>query len=302
MRKTSKLVFNETQKTAVMPGDEKEIAKNLECVEDIRMQLMETEQWLEQRIRRFRKYYGEDACRELLRPYRERHDEWNSKEFCADLMARWGPYHKFAARKDKVQVVKALLAFVKGNEVKLWKKGVKPPTVLEIGCGCGHFLWVLRNQVDKLVGMDTSTHMLDFTERTFRERKLMPKTREAKLNLRYGSCWNIPMENDSVDLVYQVDVCMHVGGSWRSIKEMLRVARKAVFFTGPSFEMEQWHMDERLRGKRMSWGISAPLLERRLLKWMKMGKIRTFYYRDRKDSATYKHRILIVEKGKRNEK
>ena len=211
-------------------------------------------------------------------------------------MARWGPYHKFAARKDKAQVVKELLAFVRGGETKLWKKGVKPPTVLEVGCGCGHFLWVLRNQVDKLMGMDTSTHMLDFTEQTFRERKLQPKMREAEINLRYGSVWNTQLKENSVDLVYQIDVCMHVGGSWRSIKEMLRVAKKGILFTGPSFEPEQRFMDERIAGKKMSWGICAPWMEHRLMQWMRMGKIKTFYYRDREDSQTYKHRILIVEK------
>jgi len=216
-------------------------------------------------------------------------DVWDDQEYCEMLKQRWGPYEDFEndprqkkaiAREPIIIALKELLG--KFPESK----------VLEVGCGCGNWLWVIKDYVKDLIGIDPSEHMRQITRKEFAKRN-------KDITVFNGSCWETDFGNNTVDISFQIDVCMHVGGSWESIKEMLRVSSKAILFTGPSFEAWKDKMNYKVRkiaDHGMYWGVSYILLEHELAKLLESGIINSWYYLDREPTDIYKHRILVVEK------
>ena len=212
----------------------------------------------------------------------EQVETWMDKDQCKRLQERWGDYDDFAVKEGKKEIVDAL-----HDLMDKFHPNAKP-VVLDVGCGAGHFLWQLRNRkVKGLVGIDISPHMIALCKEQFKQ---SPKT---KTQFKVASCWDIPYKSNAVSLVINIDVNMHIGGSWKAIKEMLRVSNKYVFFTGPSFE-KQPEMD--VQKTRQIWAVSRILLGQKLDKLKKKKEIKDYYYVDRTGTATYKHRILIIEK------
>lgn len=210
-------------------------------------------------------------------------DYWDDSEYCKKLAKRWGNYDTFCNIKSKAPVIAAITK-VCGRVSRITKQ---PPSVLEIGCGAGHFMYAIRDFVSLLVGIDQSRPMLAMCKKEFRKRKL-------KCMLLHGSCWRLPLPDNYVDISYQVDVCMHVGGSYDSLCEAMRVSKRAVVFTGPSFESDMRNMDEPIKGRHAAWAISKPLLENKLLDLHRAGIISNFMYMPRRSTRVYKHRILVI--------
>ena len=136
-------------------------------------------------------------------------------------------------------------------------------SVLEVGSGLGHNLWAVKDMAI-IEGVD----------------------------------WELPYGDSSHDIVIQMDVCLHVGGSWESILEMIRVARRYIVFTGPSFEDFSDKMDKPIKHK-LSWGVSQPLLDGSLDELKREGKIKDYYYLPRPPHGKIKHRILVIEKSEK---
>jgi len=210
--------------------------------------------------------------------------KWLDAAKCKKLQKKWGlDYDEFVRnpnKENKVAVIKAL------NDIvgKLDKGG----TVLEVGCGAGHFMWVIKDKVSNLIGLDYSPHMLNLTRDQFSKVGLKPK-------LKLGSCWKLPFPLNHVDFSFNIDVNMHVGGSWEAIREMIRVSRQYILFTGPSFGLFTGMMDQKLkRGKR--WSISLPLLEAELKKLQKEKIIVDYYFLDRTPTRWFNHKILVIKK------
>jgi len=217
-------------------------------------------------------------------------DTWDDKEYCEMLKKRWGPYEDFEndPRQKKIIARQPIIAALKELLVSLPEK----PKVLEVGCGCGNWLWVIKDYVKESIGLDPSEHMRCITKNEFAKRK-------TSVEVIDGTCWKISLKDNEVDVSFQIDVCMHVGGSWESIKEMLRVSSKAILFTGPSFEAWKDKMNYKVRkiaDHGMYWGVSYILLEQELAKLSERKAIRSWYYLDREPTDIYKHRILVVEK------
>lgn len=208
---------------------------------------------------------------------------WEDKDRCLRLQEYWGDYDSVAQdplRKSFVFTVS-----------KLIKTLAKPSTLLEVGCGAGHNLWVWRT-LAKLSGLEYSKEMIALAKEKFVEHDL---------EIIHGDCWKMPYNDNSFDISVQMDVCLHIGGSWESILEMLRVTKRYMVFTGPSFEDWEDTMSKRIKGK-FAWGISAPLLEKELDSKQKRKEIVRYYYIDRpwhgeEDRGIIKHRILVIEKG-----
>jgi len=212
---------------------------------------------------------------------REQHRLWLEEEQCKRLQARFGDYDKFKEaggnKENKIPIFEII------NELQ--NRGNF--SLLDVGCGPGHFLWSFKEKATKLVGLDFSPYMLQLAEDQLNKYEV-----ESEFHL--GSTWNIPLEDNYVDISLQVDVCMHIGGSWDAIKEMIRVSRKYVVFTGPSFELFSNQMDKKIGGK--SWAVSVPLLEDNLLTLKANSTIEFWKWIDRPESPTYKHRILLIGK------
>ena len=208
---------------------------------------------------------------------KEQHTGWLKKEKCLQLQKRWGDYDEFVKMPNipgKIAVVHKIQEVAKKLKVG--------DTIMEVGCGAGHFMWALKDTGMKLVGLDYSPHMLELVDEQF-------KKTNCDLTLIQGSCWDIELPDDSVDFSYQVDVCMHIGGSWDAIKEMIRISRKYVVFTGPSFETFDNMMDKKL--KRTSWAVSTPLLIQELEIMKSNDDIKNYDFAMRKASQTYQHKI-----------
>lgn len=211
-------------------------------------------------------------------------NQWDSLKKCKSLQQKWGDYDKFAQEansKNKWEVLETLREII--------TKQSNFPKVLDVGCGTGHYLWAVKDIVSKLVGLDFSPAMLSLTKKQFKKTGKNPK-------LVHSTCWNIPLSDNYVDISYQIDVCMHVGGSWKSIMEMLRVSSKAVLFTGPSFITNSGlrNIDDKFGTK--SFAVNFPLLVNKLNQLIDKGDIKSFQFIKREPTEAYNHRILIIEK------
>lgn len=212
-------------------------------------------------------------------------ETWLVKEKCLQLQKRFGEYETYEETgggrgENKKSIIRVLK--------KLVSAFPEPPTVLEIGSGPGHFLWVMKDVAKSITGVDSSPHMIDIASDVFKEKNV-------DANFILGSCWSLPLKDLSYDLVFQVDVCMHVGGSYKSILEMIRVSKKYIVFTGPSFVNKELKEIDHQFGK-LSWSISVPLLNKNLDELIKKKQIKKYYYEERPKTENYKHRILIIEK------
>ena len=209
---------------------------------------------------------------------RKQLNTWDKEGKCKKLQERWGDYDDFPSKKNKLVVIDTLTGLIK-NELN--GRGA----VLEVGCGAGHFLWKLKDLGSSLIGLDYSPHMLKITREQFKKIGMDIKTVE-------GSCWDLPFPDNYTDLSYQIDVCMHVGGGWKSIQEMIRVSKSFVLFTGPSFENFTDVMDKQFA--RQSWAISYPLLLEELEKLSDNNKIDSFEFINREATKNYKHKLLVI--------
>ena len=207
--------------------------------------------------------------------------EWDSKERSKQLQEYWGNY-------DQVETNSSRQGFVREVNKMISFAGEEELSILDVGCGAGHNLWVWKDKNCKLIGLEYSEPMLELTRREFQEIG-------KEIELIRGSCWDIPKKDNSVDIVVQMDVCIHLGGMWESILEMLRVAKSYVLFTGSSFEYWDDRLEKRIRGK-LAWGVSTSLLEEKLTQEIDKGNIVNFRYLERPNWSGFKHRILVIKK------
>jgi ubiquinone/menaquinone biosynthesis C-methylase UbiE len=162
-------------------------------------------------------------------------------------------------------------------------------SLLEVGCGPGHFLWALKDYAKSVYGMDYSNEMLDLCREQF-------LSNNRKINLRQGTCVELPYNDKAVDVSLQCDVTRHVGGCWKSILEQIRVSRKYVVYSGPSFE--NWGVDGPMEKElsKLLFGINIDRLNYELDKMKKERKIKDYYYKDRPNKKDIiERKILVIE-------
>ena len=203
-------------------------------------------------------------------------DLWDDESRCLRLQKLWG-YDEIFTDPLRTEFLRIINQMIDGQ--------AKPPTILDVGCGSGANLWAWKGKA-RLIGLDYSEIMLELTKDKFKGYAIM---------LDQGSCWEMPYKDNAFDIVVQMDVCLHLGGSWESIQEMIRVAKKYVVFTGPSFENWKNKMSARIEGK-LSWGISLLLLEKQLDKKKKRKEIKNYFFLPRPKHGNITHKILVIEK------
>lgn len=90
-----------------------------------------------------------------------------------------------------------------------------PQTVLEVGCGAGHFLeWFLQNG-HQVTGLDPSPYMLDFA------RRALP----GRVCLDRGYAEDLPYDDNAFDTVALITTLEYVDDPYRALQEAVRVAR-----------------------------------------------------------------------------
>lgn len=122
-----------------------------------------------------------------------------------------------------------------GQLAKLLDCYVSPEdSLLEVGCGeattLAGVLNALHRPVRQALGFDISWSRCAYATAWLREKG-------ANAKLFVGDLFNIPLEDESVDVVYTSHSLEPNGGKEKeAIQELLRIARKAVVLIEPAFE------------------------------------------------------------------
>jgi len=121
------------------------------------------------------------------------------------------------------------IAILESEDRRIWQSPdvilnaveVKPSFIVaDLGCGSGYFTVPLAKRARKVYGIDVQKEMLDF---------LAEKTRKLKIKnveLLVSKPDEIPLENESIDLLLTVNTLHEFEDRERMIEEMKRVVKK----------------------------------------------------------------------------
>jgi ubiquinone/menaquinone biosynthesis C-methylase UbiE len=121
------------------------------------------------------------------------------------------------------------IAVLEMEERKIWQNSdeilgaveIKPNFIAaDLGCGSGFFTIPLSNKVKKVYGIDVQKEMLDFLGQKIKKLKI----RNVQPLLSKEN--EIPLEDESIDLLVSVNTLHEFDDKGRMIKEMSRVLKK----------------------------------------------------------------------------
>jgi len=112
---------------------------------------------------------------------------------------------------------------------------VKPWRVLEVGCGTGYWLGLLKEAGCLVSGLDASEEMLS-----------LARSRLGDVDLRHGIAETLPWPNDDFKFVFMVNALHHFSNPYQSIQEGVRVleAGGALVIIGmdPYMQGQEWYL------------------------------------------------------------
>lgn len=114
----------------------------------------------------------------------------------------------------------------------------KNDKVLDVGCGTGRLLNILREQSNQCYGLDVSEEMIS-------------KISDKK-NLFVGSVFDMPFEDNFFDVVTSMDLMVHFEDVEKILKEKLRVTKKngkIIFNIG---SQEHYDLSKKIYGERFN--------------------------------------------------
>lgn len=114
-----------------------------------------------------------------------------------------------------------------------------PWSVLDVGCGEG----VVTERIAQMA--ECPTVGLDFDDERLREH--WRARTGSMLSFRPGSAYAIPFENDSFDVVCCLEVLEHLDRPADALREVVRVARRAVVLSVP--REPHWRLSHLLAGR-----------------------------------------------------
>ncbi len=121
------------------------------------------------------------------------------------------------------------VAVLESEERKIWQNPeeilsaveMKPHFIAaDLGCGSGYFTVALARKVKKVYGIDVQEEMLGFLEAK------MGKLKIKNIELLLSKPDEIPLEDESVNLLISVNTLHEFGNREKMIKEMRRVVKK----------------------------------------------------------------------------
>lgn len=219
----------------------------------------------------------------------KQHAIWKKKEKCLKLQKKFGEYGDFEENKSKNHIIAnrqcvyfLMKDILKGNNF----------TLLEVGPGPGVFLWSLKDFAKEVHGLEYSNEMINLCKNQFEKNG-------EEVYLKQGTCVDLPYEDNSFDVSLQCDVTRHVGGCWESICEQIRVSKKYVVYSGPSFD--HWGIKGPFEKEhsKLLFGINVDRLNHELDKMKKNNVIKNYYYKDRPNKKDIIERkiLIIVKEG-----
>jgi ubiquinone/menaquinone biosynthesis C-methylase UbiE len=94
-------------------------------------------------------------------------------------------------------------------------------TILDVGCGAGHYLRSLRRELGdsfSYVGTDATAHYIELARKAF--------ANDAKATFRKSDVFALDFEDSSFDVVICNNLLLHLPSIDRPLKELTRVARR----------------------------------------------------------------------------
>jgi ubiquinone/menaquinone biosynthesis C-methylase UbiE/predicted transcriptional regulator len=109
----------------------------------------------------------------------------------------------------------------------------------DLGCGTGHFISTLKKRADTVIGVDSSTRMLDIARRRFMEYG-------ARVDLRLGEMEHLPLSDEETDFALINMVLHHLSEPQYCIREVNRILKSGKEFMIVEFAK---HNNEMMRSK-----------------------------------------------------
>ena len=134
--------------------------------------------------------------------------------------------------------ISARLQRYTGKHLMPWLPDQQALTVLDLGCGTGFFTELLSSNFDRVIGVDISNKMLNYT-----------KNHRLSVNhLVAGDAYHLPFQNNSVDLIYSnlvIQWCENLSHLFSEIFRVLKPGGQFVFTT---------LLDQTLSELKSAWG------------------------------------------------
>ena len=136
---------------------------------------------------------------------------WDEEKHYGDLF-----YKRATGQSPEMESSKAIS--------RLIKEFYQPKdTLLDVGCGAGHYLRSLRNIVDNDInysGVDPTPYYIEMANKAY----------NGSANFKIGGVFDIPHPDKSFDIVMCNNVVMHIPPEniQKAFDELIRVARKKV--------------------------------------------------------------------------
>jgi len=153
---------------------------------------------------------------------------WNNLPQYGEIL-----YKRAIGEFEEMESAKAICAIIN----KIYKPGM---TVLDVGCGAGHYLRSLMNRVDKDInytGFDATPYYIELAQKAF-----------PNHTFKVGDIFDISFENNTFDLVICNNVLLHLPPDpAKAIQELVRVSKKNVIiralFADRNYIVKEIHGD-----------------------------------------------------------
>jgi len=133
---------------------------------------------------------------------------------------------------------------------KQLKNILKPnASILDVGCGAGHYLRSLRKEFDfpfTYQGVDITPHYIRLAKKAYKD--------DPNASFRTASIGKLPFEDQSFDIVMCCNVLLHLPGVVGPIRELWRVTEGMLIVRtqigSKNFRIQQVPEPEKMAGKR----------------------------------------------------
>jgi len=98
----------------------------------------------------------------------------------------------------------------------------KVDMVLDVGCGDGYLCYQFNKKIKNVCGIDFAENRVKYAKSKFPE-----------IEFVQGDIYNLPIQNNSYDIITCVEVLEHIEDPLKAILELKRVSRDYILFTVP---------------------------------------------------------------------
>jgi ubiquinone/menaquinone biosynthesis C-methylase UbiE len=186
---------------------------------------------------------------------------------------------------DKMAQTKWLSAV--HNQLKQLSGDWTDKKVLDVGCGTGRLLLRGAHEAGQLIGIDLSPKMIEAGKQNFKTHHV-----ENKATLQTGDAYNLPLEDNSVDVSLSTCVMFLLPEPEKGMQEMIRVTKTGgtVTMLNPSEIMDVQHAETYCQRHNIQ-GFEKETL----LKWSNVSTLRHRYSGDQLTSLLKKQGAETVQ-------